>query len=63
MNLNTFAQAITAEEGGAVSLPIGQVKEVMRLVLERLASMPDDDAMKIVRRYRRVDRIDRGGKR
>ncbi len=36
INLNKLAQTITANEGGKVSLPIGQVKEVLRLSLAEL---------------------------
>ncbi len=38
-NLNDMAREITLAEGGKVSLPIGQVKEVMRLTFERLAEV------------------------
>ena len=31
MNLNDFAKKLTLAEGKKVSLPIGQVKEVLRL--------------------------------
>ena len=53
MNLNTLAQDITKQEGGKVSLPIGQVKEVMRLTLTALANMPHAEALKVLLRYAR----------
>lgn len=34
INLNEMAKDITLAEGGKVNLPIGQVKEVIRLALE-----------------------------
>jgi hypothetical protein len=37
MNLNELAKEVTLAEGKKISLPIGQVKEVIRLVLDRLA--------------------------
>lgn len=37
INENKLAAAVTRSEGGAVNLPIGQVKEVIRLVLDELA--------------------------
>lgn len=38
INLNKLAQAVTQAEGGARSLPIGQVKEVIRLTIDKLAA-------------------------
>lgn len=40
INRNDQATRITKAEGGKVSLPIGQVKEVQRLTLEWLATRP-----------------------
>lgn len=40
INQNKLAHIVTLEEGGKVSLPIGQVKEVQRLTLEWLATRP-----------------------
>ena len=36
INENDLAKAVTALEGGKVNLPIGQVKEVIRCLKERL---------------------------
>jgi hypothetical protein len=52
MNLNTLAQTITRKEGGKVKLSIAQVKESMRLTLSELAAMPEEEALKVIRRYR-----------
>jgi hypothetical protein len=38
IDLNEVAREITLEEGGKINLSEGQVKEVLRLVLTRLAS-------------------------
>jgi hypothetical protein len=46
MNLNDLATKITKLEGGSVSLGIGQVKEVMRLTLEELASRTNEKVSK-----------------
>jgi hypothetical protein len=51
INLNDFAKEITLKEGGKISLPIGQVKEVMKLVFEKLAGMDPEDVQKVLKRY------------
>ncbi len=54
VNLNDLARAVTLEEGGKVSLPIGQVREVLRLVLRRLATDYTEAAvLATLRRVRR----------
>jgi len=40
MNLNDFALEVTKEEGLKESLSIAQVKEVIRIVLKKLAHLP-----------------------
>jgi hypothetical protein len=52
MNMNEFARKITLKEGKAKSLSIAQVKEVISLTLKELASLPQDEAMKVIGRYR-----------
>lgn len=51
MNLNEFASLVTAKEGGKHPLPIGQVKEVMRIVLFELANMPLTEALRLLSKY------------
>lgn len=51
MNLNEFAIKITKEEGKLRSLPIGQVKEVIRLVLTEVAYMPYSEVSQLLKRY------------
>lgn len=51
MNMNHVARTITLQEGGKVNLPIGQVKEVLRLTLSWLATLPESEAAKVIRRY------------
>jgi hypothetical protein len=48
--MNDFAKLITLREGKKISLPIGQVKEVIRLVMEELRVQSDEGIIKIVRR-------------
>jgi predicted DNA-binding antitoxin AbrB/MazE fold protein len=52
LNLNEIATAITLQEGKKVSLPIGQVKEVMRLTLRWMASLSSEQVETVLRRYR-----------
>lgn len=51
VNLNRLARTITRQEGGKVSLPIGQVKECLRLTFQHLARMRCTEVGDILRRY------------
>ena len=53
INLNDVAKTLTLQEGKKVSLPIGQVKEVMRLTLRLLAYLPMPEVEALLRRYRK----------
>jgi hypothetical protein len=53
MNLNELAKEVTLKEGGKKSLGIGQVKEVMKLVLQKLAEMTPEQVEKILKKYRK----------
>ena len=53
LNLNYLAKSITLKEGGKESISIAQTKEVMRLLLTKLASLDENEVLKVVRRYRR----------
>jgi hypothetical protein len=55
LNLNKLAAEVTQGEGGAVNLPIAQVKEVMRLTLEALARVPASVALEAIERHRGAD--------
>jgi len=50
-SLNKLAVEITEEEGGAVNINIAQVKEVMRLVFTKLASMSLKEIGTILEKY------------
>ncbi len=52
INQNTIARNITLKEGGKVSLPIGQVKEVMKLHLIELAKFEDKQVSKLLKKYK-----------
>ena len=53
MNLNTLARTITLAEGKKINLTIGQVKEVLRLVLIELADAPIGELMDLFRRHKK----------
>ena len=54
INLNTLARRITLEEGKAQSVSIAQVKEVLRITLDRLAKdYKVADVKRLLKRYRK----------
>jgi hypothetical protein len=52
MNLNDLAIKITLKEGKKISLPIGQVKEVMKITFQELAKMNVVDIANLLKKYR-----------
>jgi len=50
INLNEFDREITLQEGKKISLPIGQVKEVRKLIFKKLASYDDATILENIRR-------------
>ena len=53
MNMNVFAVKVAKLEKKKISLPIGQIKEVIGIVLRLLAAMPESEALKVIHRYRK----------
>lgn len=53
INLNELAKEVTLAEGLKESVSIGQVKEVMKLVLIELAEMEPWDATETIHYYRK----------
>lgn len=51
-NLNQMAKRITLKEGKKIQVNIGQVKEVMRLMLLELKAMKPSEVLKLLERYR-----------
>jgi len=51
INLNKLAKEITLEEAGKEEISIAQVKEVMRLVFEKLAKLEPLELFKILKKY------------
>ncbi len=52
MDLNWFSRKVTLKEGKKKSLPIGQVKEVIRVVMSELANEDDGEILRTVKRFR-----------
>jgi len=52
MNIRKFTREITLQEGGKINLPIGQVGEVVRLVMIALGKVDDDELQNTLNRYR-----------
>jgi hypothetical protein len=51
-NLNDFALLITEKEGKLQSLSNGQVKEVIKLVLQTLKAMPFGEVINLLKRQK-----------
>ena len=52
INLNDLSVRITEAEGKKVSLPIGQVKEVIRLTLKELKNLTLEEVASILKRIK-----------
>lgn len=52
MNLNKLAKDITLAEGGEVNLSIAQVKEVLRITIDRLANYPLWEVVRLIEKAR-----------
>jgi hypothetical protein len=52
--MNEFAKDITLQEGLKKSVNIAQVKEILKLILIKLADMDDNEVQKLLGRYRSV---------
>jgi len=51
LNLNKLAKEITLKEAGEIEVSIAQVKEIMRLVFEKLAQIEPLELFKILKKY------------
>lgn len=52
INQNKMAQWIAKNEGGEINLPIAQIKEVQKLVLEYLGQYRGSEVLKLVEKYK-----------
>lgn len=50
INMNKLAQEVTQAEGLRVSLPIAQVKEVLRIVVQKLAERQPSEVLALLER-------------
>jgi len=53
MDLNKIARELTLKEGLKKSLSIAQVKEVMRLTIKKLSSLPVSVLVNIFKKYQK----------
>jgi hypothetical protein len=52
MNLNDLALEVTHAEGKKVQVNIGQIKEILRIILRILALMSPSEVESILKRFR-----------
>lgn len=52
INQNELARIITLSEGKRESVSIAQVKEVIKLTLDKLATYPDEVILELIERHR-----------
>ena len=52
IDMNDFATEITKKEAGKEEISIAQVKEVLKLTFEKLATLSQEEVMEIVKRYK-----------
>ena len=53
INQHKLAIAISKIEGGKVNLPIAQIKEVQKKLLEELAKYPDKQILALINKFRK----------
>ena len=51
LNLNELAREITLKESGKIEVSIAQVKEIMKLVFEKLTTIEPLELFKILKKY------------
>jgi len=51
MNLNDLAKEVTLSEGKKIAISIAQVKEVMKILLTRLAKEEPEAVLKLLKKY------------
>lgn len=55
INENDLARRIAVREGKLISLPIGQIKEVLLITLSELATETDGDVILLLNKHRIAD--------
>lgn len=51
LNLNELAREITLEEAGEIEVSIAQVKQIMKIMFEKLAALEPLELFKILKKY------------
>ena len=52
INMNEFAVAVALEEEGEVEINIAEIKQILRITLEKLGGFEDEQILELVGRYR-----------
>jgi hypothetical protein len=52
INMNDFAREIAEEEGGLEEVNIAQIKEIIKLTLEKVSRLGTARALELLERYR-----------
>ena len=52
INMNEFAVAVALEEEGEVQINIAEIKQILRISLEKLGRFEDEQILELVKRYK-----------
>lgn len=52
INMNEFAVGVALEEEGETEINIAEIKQILRIGLEKLGGFEDEQILELVKRYR-----------
>jgi hypothetical protein len=52
INMNEFAVTVALEEEGEVEINIAEIKQILRITLEKLGGFDDEQILELVERYK-----------
>jgi predicted nucleic acid-binding Zn-ribbon protein len=52
VNMNDIANTVAIKEQGTYEMNIAQIKQVLRIFLEEMSSLEDEQILELVKRYR-----------
>ena len=52
INMNEFAVGVALEERGEVEINIAEIKQILRITLEKLGGFEDEQILELVGRYK-----------
>lgn len=52
INMNKFAVGVALEERGEVEINIAEIKQILRITMEKLGTFDDDQILELVERYK-----------